>query len=145
MTAPRVPTEPRGTATPAPPPTRPPPPPPLRCWACDGAATPASASASTAVRIDLVIGHLPVYLALFATLLPTTEVEFGPKTSACYVFVLQLSPATVAFCVFRTAVALIKRYLRVLAHKTFSGFDPVFEVSHDQLIGHFAFLLPSFD
>src|SRR5262245_20563248 len=79
MTAPRLPTEPRGTATAPPPPTRPPPPPPLRCWACDGAATPASVSASTAVRIDLVIGHLPVCVMVFATLLPTTEVEFGAE------------------------------------------------------------------
>src|SRR5262245_60662063 len=106
---------------------------------------PASASASAAVTIDLTIEHLPIYSLVVATSLPTTEVEFGPETELDAESVLQLSPATVAFRVFRAAAAFIKRYVRILADEPFPGFHPVFEVRDDQLFGGLALFFPLFD
>src|SRR5690242_12445521 len=67
------------------------------------------------------------------------------KTRVSGSCLLQMSPATVAFRVFRAAVPLIKRYLRVLANEPFSRLLAVLEVRDDQLVGRFALLLPLFD
>src|SRR5262249_31201655 len=83
--------------------------------------------------------------AVFATSLPTTEAEFGPETATCTIPVLDLSPATVAFRIFRAAGSFINRYPRVLANEALAGLRRVLEVRDDQLVGRLVLLLPLFE